>query len=78
MNCIEPEKQEKGSKGVYDFEGDFTFVVFPILRYSKARPEETARVVGEALTEKCQFIDSSNKNHPQGAYWFCKWIWVEI
>ena len=43
-----------------DFEGDFTFVVFPILRYSKARPEETARVVGEALTEKCQFIDSYN------------------
>ncbi|MDG1098314.1 MAG: arginine--tRNA ligase [Bacteroidia bacterium] len=43
-----------------DFEGDFTFVVFPLLRYSKARPEDTAKDVGEALIEKCQFIDSYN------------------
>lgn len=32
-----------------DFEGDYTFVVFPLLRASKKKPEETATELGEKL-----------------------------
>lgn len=35
-----------------EFEGDYTFVVFPYLRQSKKAPEETATEVGNALVEK--------------------------
>jgi arginyl-tRNA synthetase len=32
-----------------DFEGDFTYVVFPLLRISKKKPEETATEIGNYL-----------------------------
>jgi arginyl-tRNA synthetase len=32
-----------------DFIGDFTIVVFPILRYSKNTPEHTAEAIGKYL-----------------------------
>ena len=32
-----------------DFEGDYTFVVFPLLRVSKKKPEETATEIGEKM-----------------------------
>lgn len=35
-----------------EFEGDYTFVVFPYLRQSKKAPETTATEVGNALVEK--------------------------
>ena len=35
-----------------EFEGDYTFVVFPYLRQSKKAPEATATEVGNALVEK--------------------------
>lgn len=35
-----------------EFEGDYTFVVFPYLRQSKKAPESTATEVGNALVEK--------------------------
>ncbi|MFO8235935.1 MAG: arginine--tRNA ligase [Bacteroidales bacterium] len=37
-----------------DFDGDFTVVVFPLLRYSKKPPEQTAEEIGNFLKE---FID---------------------
>ncbi|MCC7298323.1 MAG: arginine--tRNA ligase, partial [Bacteroidia bacterium] len=34
-----------------DFEGDYTFVVFPLLRFSKKKPEETAEDIGNKLLD---------------------------
>jgi arginyl-tRNA synthetase len=33
-----------------DFKGDFTLVVFPLLKYSKETPKKTATAIGEYLT----------------------------
>ena len=35
-----------------DFEGDITLVVFPLLRASRKRPEQTADEIGKYLKEK--------------------------
>ena len=35
-----------------EFEGDFTLVVFPFLKVSRCKPEDTARQIGEKLMEK--------------------------
>jgi arginyl-tRNA synthetase len=34
-----------------EFEGDFTVVVFPLLRISRSKPEETARILGQGLVD---------------------------
>jgi arginyl-tRNA synthetase len=41
-----------------DQEGDFTLVVFPLLRYSKKKPEETGEEIGQFLKEKLVDIAS--------------------
>lgn len=43
-----------------DFEGDITLVVFPFLRYSKKRPEETAHEIGKHLQSEIEVIQSYN------------------
>jgi arginyl-tRNA synthetase len=43
-----------------EFEGDYTFVTFPLLKISKKNPEETGRVIGEQLLEKSPIIDAFN------------------
>jgi len=43
-----------------DFEGDFTLVVFPLLRISKKPPEQTATELGDYLQENIKEIDSYN------------------
>lgn len=35
-----------------EFEGDLTLVVFPYLRWSRQKPEETARQIGDWVTER--------------------------
>ncbi|MDG1720818.1 MAG: arginine--tRNA ligase, partial [Bacteroidia bacterium] len=42
------------------FEGDLTLVVFPFLKYSKKRPEDTAEEVGNYLTKQVHEIKSFN------------------
>jgi arginyl-tRNA synthetase len=42
------------------FEGDFTLVVFPLLKFSKKKPEETAIIIGDYLIEKSSFFSSYN------------------
>ena len=39
------------------FEGDFTLVVFPLLRLSKKKPETTATEIGTKLLESCSVIE---------------------
>ncbi|MFY0643634.1 MAG: arginine--tRNA ligase [Bacteroidia bacterium] len=43
-----------------NFEGDITFVVFPLLRISKKGPEQTAQEIGESLIGTSAMIDSFN------------------
>ena len=43
-----------------DFEGDFTLVVFPLLRTSRQAPAVTAQVIGEWLVANCPEISSFN------------------
>ncbi len=43
-----------------EFEGDFTLVVFPLLKLSKKKPEETAQEIGENLKSALPTLESFN------------------
>ena len=43
-----------------EFEGDYTLVVFPLLKVSKAAPEATGNAIGEWLRTNCPEIASYN------------------
>ncbi len=43
-----------------EFHGDYTLVVFPLLKFSRTSPEETGRLVGEYLTERSEMISGFN------------------
>ena len=43
-----------------DFRGDFTLVVFPLLRFSKNTPEKTAETIGMYLVENFQPVSGFN------------------
>jgi arginyl-tRNA synthetase len=43
-----------------DFKGDFTLVVFPLLRFSKNTPERTGETIGNYLVEKFPAVSGYN------------------
>ena len=43
-----------------EFEGDYTVVTFPLIKFSKKNPEETGRLIGDALKEKLNIISKYN------------------
>ena len=43
-----------------NFEGNLTLVVFPFLKLSKKKPEDTAKEIGEALVKNCSAIAGYN------------------
>lgn len=43
-----------------DFRGDYTIVVFPLLKISRKNPEETAKELGTQLEKDLQFVSSFN------------------
>lgn len=43
-----------------DFEGDYTFVVFPYIKISKKNPEQTAKEVGEYIISNTTEVSSFN------------------
>ena len=43
-----------------EFEGSMTLVVFPLLRVSKKKPEDTATEIGEYLLKNCNAVDKYN------------------
>ena len=43
-----------------DFVGDYTYVVFPIVRLSRKSPEQTAEEIGQYLKTNCQIISNFN------------------
>jgi arginyl-tRNA synthetase len=54
------EKDITINQTIKDFEGDFTLVVFPLVRYSKLSPEKTAEAMGQFLVEKTVLFSSFN------------------
>ena len=55
----DPEKIQL-QKTRKEFEGDFTFVVFPFLQVSRKRPEETAQEIGAYLAANQSVVASFN------------------
>src|SRR5450759_3134331 len=43
-----------------DFDGDFTLVVFPLLRFSKNTPEKTGETIGNYLIDKFPAVSGFN------------------
>jgi arginyl-tRNA synthetase len=43
-----------------DFKGDFTLVVFPLLRFSKNTPERTGELIGEYLVKETPVVSGFN------------------
>ena len=43
-----------------DFVGDYTYVVFPIVRLSRKSPEQTAQEIGEYLKTNCSIVQDFN------------------
>lgn len=54
------DEQVQVAKTKREFEGDFTLVVFPFLKLSKKKPEDTAHEIGKGLTTLLPSIDSFN------------------
>lgn len=54
------EKSIQIQKTRKDFDGDFTLVVFPLLRVSKKPPEQTASELGEYLKDNVEQISEYN------------------
>lgn len=43
-----------------EFEGDYTFVTFPVARYAKKNPQETAGLLGESIKNSSAIIEDFN------------------
>jgi arginyl-tRNA synthetase len=54
------EEQVQIQKTRREFKGDFTVVVFPLLRHSKLSPEETGNVLGTYLTKNSELLSDFN------------------
>ena len=55
-----PEKMLQLQKTKTEFEGHLTLVVFPLLRVSKQKPEDTAEAIGQWLAQHCSIIARYN------------------
>ena len=55
-----PEKMVQLQKTRSDFEGNLTLVVFPFLKISKKKPEDTAQEIGEYLLQHCDAVGDMN------------------
>ena len=55
-----PQKMVQLQKTKKEFEGNLTLVVFPFLKLSKKKPEDTAEEIGRYLVENCPAVASYN------------------
>ncbi|MDR1593321.1 MAG: arginine--tRNA ligase [Prevotellaceae bacterium] len=53
-NLIQIQKTRK------EFEGDYTLVIFPFLKWSRKSPEQTAKDFGDSLLKRLDIVDSVN------------------
>ena len=54
LSLIQVQKTRK------EFDGDYTLVVFPLLKFTGSTPEKTGSAIGQYLTENLQWIDGFN------------------
>ena len=59
-NSEVPENLVQIQETKKDFKGDFTVVVFPLLRYSKNTPEKTGSDIGEFLVKNSDLVSEYN------------------
>ena len=55
-----PEKEVAIQPTRKEFEGSHTFVIFPYLKVTKGRPEESGKQIGEWLKEHTDFVENFN------------------
>ena len=55
-----PEKMVQLQTTKREFEGNLTLVVFPFLKISKKKPEDTAQEIGQYLLDNCKAIAAFN------------------
>ena len=55
-----PEKMVQLQKTKREFEGNLTLVVFPFLKVSRKKPEDTAQEIGDYLVANCNAVASFN------------------
>lgn len=55
-----PEKMVQLQKTKREFEGNLTLVVFPFLKISRKKPEDTAQDIGEYIKQNCDAIADFN------------------
>ncbi|KIP59934.1 arginyl-tRNA synthetase [Prevotella pectinovora] len=55
-----PEKMVQVQKTKKEFEGSLTLVVFPFLKISKKKPEDTAAEIGEWIKQNCKAVADYN------------------
>ena len=55
-----PEKMVQLQKTKREFEGNLTLVVFPFLKISRKKPEDTAQDLGEYIKQNCDAIAAFN------------------
>ena len=55
-----PEKMVQLQKTKSNFEGNLTLVVFPLLKLSHKKPEETATEIGQWLKDNCSQVSGFN------------------
>ena len=55
-----PQEMVQLQKTKAEFEGNLTLVVFPFLKMSRLKPEDTAQQLGDYLAAHCQVVQSFN------------------
>jgi arginyl-tRNA synthetase len=55
-----PEKMVQVQKTKAGYEGNLTLVVFPFLKISKKKPDQTAQELGQWLTDNCEVVERFN------------------
>ncbi|WP_186756435.1 arginine--tRNA ligase [Echinicola salinicaeni] len=43
-----------------EFEGNYTFVMFPFLKFTRMKPEESGEKIGQYLVENCEVVSAYN------------------
>ncbi|UCS91554.1 arginine--tRNA ligase [Echinicola marina] len=43
-----------------EFEGNYTFVMFPFLKFTKMKPEDSGEKIGQYLVENCEVVSAYN------------------
>ncbi|MDR1129889.1 MAG: arginine--tRNA ligase [Prevotellaceae bacterium] len=55
-----PENLVQVQRTRKEFEGDYTLVIFPFLKWSRKSPEQTAKELGDRLLERLDIVDTVN------------------